>query len=267
MKKTILLFCAFFSFSIMFAQQKISGTIKDSNNEPLPGANILEKGTSNGASSDFNGNFSLTVQEGATLVISFAGFETKEINVANKSVFNITLSDGLQLDEVVIVGSRNAKRTAVDTPVPVDIIDVQDLATKNGKVEVNDILQYAAPSFNATKQSGSDGADHVVPASWGGERYTRYNLSWRDERTSAINPDLKIQALYLANIIVGWRSSDGIWDASFFVKNVIDDVDLTNIQGYYSDYSILGGDGLSSKFYAGNANMGRQIGAQIVYNF
>lgn len=165
MKKTILLFYAFFSFSIMFAQQKISGTIKDSNNEPLPGANILEKGTSNGASSDFNGNFSLTVQEGATLVISFAGFETKEVNVANKSVFNITLSDGLQLDEVVIVGSRNAKRTAVDTPVPVDIIDVQDLATKNGKVEVNDILQYAAPSFNATKQSGSDGADHVVPAS------------------------------------------------------------------------------------------------------
>ena len=73
--------------------------------------------------------------------------------------------------------------------------------------------------------------------------------------------------MYLANIIVGWRSSDGIWDASFFVKNIIDDVDLTNIQGYYSDYSILGGDGLSSKFYAGNANMGRQIGAQIVYNF
>ena len=48
---------------------------------------------------------------------------------------------------------------------------------------------------------------------------------------------------------------------------IIADVDLTNIQGYYSDYSILGGDGLSSEFYAGNANMGRQIGAQIVYNF
>ena len=65
----------------------------------------------------------------------------------------------------MIVGSRNAKRTAVDTPVPVDVIDVGSLAAKNGKVEVNDLLQYAAPSFNATKQSGSDGADHVVPAS------------------------------------------------------------------------------------------------------
>jgi len=49
--------------------------------------------------------------------------------------------------------------------VPVDVIDVAELATKNGSVEITQILQYAAPSFNATKQSGSDGADHIVPAS------------------------------------------------------------------------------------------------------
>ena len=123
------------------------------------------------------------------------------------------------------------------------------------------------PVNDAAETSLTFYLDHVVPASWGGERYTRYNLSWRDERTNAINPDLKIKALYLANIIVGWRSADEVWDASFFVKNITDDVDITNIQGYYSDYSILGGDGLPSKFYAGNTNMGRQIGAQIVYNF
>ena len=123
------------------------------------------------------------------------------------------------------------------------------------------------PVNDAAESSLTFYLDHVVPASWGGERYTRYNLSWRDERTNAINPDLKIKALYLANIIVGWRSADEVWDASFFVKNITDDVDITNIQGYYSDYSILGGDGLPSKFYAGNTNMGRQIGAQIIYNF
>ncbi len=123
------------------------------------------------------------------------------------------------------------------------------------------------PVNDAAESSLTFYLDHVVPASWGGERYTRYNLSWRDERSNAINPDLKIKALYLANIIVGWRSADEVWDASFFVKNITDDVDITNIQGYYSDYSILGGDGLPSKFYAGNTNMGRQIGAQIVYNF
>jgi iron complex outermembrane receptor protein len=165
MKKNIILFLAFFSCSIIFAQQKISGIIKDSNNEFLPGANIIEKGTSNGTNSDFSGAFKLTVKENATLIISFSGFETQEIPVNGNSNFTIILKEGLQLDEVVIVGSRNAKRTAVDTPVPIDVIDVGDLAAKNGKVEVNDILQYAAPSFNATKQSGSDGADHVVPAS------------------------------------------------------------------------------------------------------
>jgi len=109
--------------------------------------------------------------------------------------------------------------------------------------------------------------DHTVPAYWGGERYTRYNVSWRDERTSSINPDLKIKALVLANLIVGWRSSDGVWDASFFVKNALDDVDLSHIQAYYSDYHLPGGGSLPSKFYAANTNMGRQLGAQLVYNF
>ena len=165
MKKNIFLFLAFFSFSIIYAQQKITGLIKDSNNEFLPGANIIEKGTSNGTNSDFNGAFALNVKDNAILIISYSGFETQEVPVNGNSNFTIILKEGLQLDEIVIVGSRNAKRTAVDTPVPIDVIDVGNLAAKNGKVEVNDILQYAAPSFNATKQSGSDGADHVVPAS------------------------------------------------------------------------------------------------------
>ena len=82
-----------------------------------------------------------------------------------------------------------------------------------------------------------------------------------------INADIKIPALYLANIIVGWKSGDGVWDASVFVKNITDDVALSHIQGYYSDYALPGGSGLASKFYAGNTNMGRQLGAQIVYNF
>lgn len=163
-KLTLLLFALVYS-SFIFSQTKITGTIKDANNQALPGANIIEKGTTNGTNSDLNGAFNLTVSENAILVISFAGFDTQEIPVNGKTNFAITLQEGLELDEVVIVGSRNPKRTALDTAVPIDVIDVQELATINGKVEVNDILQYAAPSFNATRQSGSDGADHIVPAS------------------------------------------------------------------------------------------------------
>lgn len=70
-----------------------------------------------------------------------------------------------ELQEVQIVGSRNTKRTVVNSAVPIDIINMKDLTTQSGKIEINQLLQYIAPSFNANKQSGSDGADHVDPAS------------------------------------------------------------------------------------------------------
>jgi iron complex outermembrane receptor protein len=69
------------------------------------------------------------------------------------------------LKEVQIVGSRNTKRTVVNSAVPIDVINVKDVTTQSGKLEINELLQYVAPSFNANKQSGSDGADHVDPAS------------------------------------------------------------------------------------------------------
>ena len=71
-----------------------------------------------------------------------------------------------ELEEVTVqaVGSRNTKRTVVDSPVAVDIINVQDMVTKTGQIEITSLLQYLAPSFNASKQSGSDGADHIDPA-------------------------------------------------------------------------------------------------------
>ena len=70
-----------------------------------------------------------------------------------------------QIQEVQIVGSRNTKRTVLNSAVPIDIINIKEVTTQSGKIEINELLQYLAPSFNANKQSGSDGADHVDPAS------------------------------------------------------------------------------------------------------
>jgi iron complex outermembrane receptor protein len=70
-----------------------------------------------------------------------------------------------QLQEVQLVGSRNTKRTVTNSAVPIDIINIKDVTTQSGKIEINELLQYLAPSFNANKQSGSDGSDHVDPAS------------------------------------------------------------------------------------------------------
>ena len=152
--------------SFLFAQKDISGIVKDNSGNALPGVNIVEKGTQNGVSTDMNGSYKIKVNNGATLVFSYVGFSEFE-KTATEAVINVTLSEegGQILKEVQIVGSRNSKRTIVNSAVPIDIINVKDVTTQSGKLEINELLQYVAPSFNANKQSGSDGADHVDPAS------------------------------------------------------------------------------------------------------
>ncbi|MDN5423463.1 MAG: TonB-dependent receptor, partial [Chryseobacterium sp.] len=77
---------------------------------------------------------------------------------------NDTISKESKIEEVSITGSRNKKRTVTNTPVPVDVIDIKQVSQSTGQIEVNQLLQFAAPSFNSNKQSGSDGADSVDPA-------------------------------------------------------------------------------------------------------
>lgn len=153
-----------FSINFSFAQN-VTGLVTDASGTPIAGVNVVEKGTTNGVVTDFDGKYSIAVDGNATLVFSYVGSNTQEIAVNNRTTINVTLEDGVSLDEVVLVGSRSPKRTSVDTAVAIDVIDVSEVTTQVGKVEINELLQYAAPSFNANKQSGSDGADHIDPAS------------------------------------------------------------------------------------------------------
>lgn len=150
----------------MLAQKEVSGVVKDKTGQPLPGVNIIEKGTQNGISTDMTGQYKLNVQEGATLVFTYIGYKTVS-KVVKTAVIDVDLSEDneQELKEVQIVGSRNAKRTVVNSAVPIDIISIKEVTTQSGKIEINQLLQYVAPSFNANKQSGSDGSDHVDPAS------------------------------------------------------------------------------------------------------
>lgn len=163
MKKLILL-TAWFITGSLWAQKQVTGTVTDENGEPLAGVNIIEKGTNNGTTSDFSGTYQISVDENAILLFSYIGFTSAEERVAGKDIIDIRLKEGIELAEIQLVGSRSFKRTAVDTSVPVDVIDIQEIATQGGRIEINELLQYAAPSFNANKQSGSDGADHIDPA-------------------------------------------------------------------------------------------------------
>ncbi|MDY8137741.1 TonB-dependent receptor [Aquimarina sp. 2201CG5-10] len=148
-------------------QREIKGNVKDSNGSPLPGANVLVKGTSTGAQTDFEGNFTISLSGDASiLVISYIGFETTEVDVTGKDFISVTLKDAsAQLDDVVIVGSRNPSRTATQTAVPIDVIDITEIATQGPQTSVNEILNYVAPSFTSQTQTVSDGTDHIDPAS------------------------------------------------------------------------------------------------------
>lgn len=161
----LMLFC-FCSFSVM--GQTLEGKVIDENGNPLPYANVVEKGTTNGTVTDDNGRFSLSPNQLPTeLEFSLLGFSNVSQAVrASSTNLTITLIErGVSLNEVVLVGSRNPSRTAIETPVPVDVIDLADLTTQGPQTSINEILNYVAPSFTSQTQTVSDGTDHIDPAS------------------------------------------------------------------------------------------------------
>jgi len=151
--------------SSTLAAQTIKGKVTDSSGEGLPYMNIVEKGnTSNGIVSSDNGEFSITVGSLPTsLVVSSMGFETKTVNVTDASYLTIVVNEDNALDEVVVTGSRNKPRTILDSPVPIDNIDVAELV-QSGKPTLDRMLTFKVPSFNSQNQAISDATAHYDPA-------------------------------------------------------------------------------------------------------
>lgn len=149
-----------------FAQTVIKGNVSDLEGGSLPGATVIEKGTTNGAVTDLDGNFTIEVTKTpATLVFSYIGYTTQEIEVNAQVTLRVLLESGsYSLSGVEVVGTRSLNRSATESMSPIDVIDVSAVTAANGQLDINQLLQYTAPSFNSNRQSGSDGADHIDPA-------------------------------------------------------------------------------------------------------
>ena len=97
MKTKLRLFSTFllaFMVQFAFAQEKtITGTVSGSDGLPLIGATVLVKGTNTGASTDFDGNYSIKAAQGATLVFSFVGYETQEVRVGSSNSINLVMQE------------------------------------------------------------------------------------------------------------------------------------------------------------------------------
>ena len=166
MKRVFLLLLGVMCVITLNAQKTITGIVTGEGEGPLIGATVLAKGASGGTVTDLDGNFSLNVPEDVnTLVVSFVGFTTIEVDIDGRSVINVELPTGEILDEVVIVGSRSAGRTKLESAVPVDVLDIKDLARAAPQTNLNQMLNYVAPSFTSNTQTISDGTDHIDPAS------------------------------------------------------------------------------------------------------
>jgi iron complex outermembrane receptor protein len=113
-----------------------------------------------------DGSFSIRVPDNAqTLVVTYIGYAIQEVPVGDGSPLNITLTDDEQaLSEIIVIGSRSAGRTKLESAVPVDVLDVSKLLTTAPQTNLNQMLNYVAPSFTSNTQTISDGTDHIDPA-------------------------------------------------------------------------------------------------------
>ncbi|MBX0288907.1 TonB-dependent receptor [Hymenobacter sp. HSC-4F20] len=166
MKQNLLVATLCVASASAFAQgQTLSGRIVDSAGKPVIGATVVEKGTNNGTATGNDGRFTLKARTATPrLLVSSIGYASQEVAASGGEV-SVTLADASTgLGEVQVVGSRSQNRSVTDSPSPVDIIDLREVTTKTGQLDVNQLLQFVAPSFNSNRQTGSDGADHVDPA-------------------------------------------------------------------------------------------------------
>lgn len=156
--KEILFLLSLFYIGLMQAQT-VSGTVSDQTG-PLPGANVLVKGTTNGTQTDFDGNYSIEAESDATLVFSYIGFKTLEVSVNGRTSINVTMEeDASQLDEVVVTGYGSQAK--------------KDLTGAVAVVDTDELLSVPATTFTQQLQGRAAGVNIVNDSRAGGAATVR----------------------------------------------------------------------------------------------
>lgn len=164
-KKTTLSFMVFFTttFSLLFSQNiTVSGQVTDASSVPLPGVNIQVKGTSNGTSTDFDGNYKISANQGDVLIFSFVGFKAKEVSVKGNTLNTTLEEDASLLDEVVITafGVAKKQKSLGYSVTQVKASDV-NLTGQNNALEALQ-GQVAGVQINRTSGSAGGGVDILI---------------------------------------------------------------------------------------------------------
>src|SRR5688572_18337617 len=154
--KLLMLLLGTMMASIVYGQSQVSGTVTDQQNQPLPGVNVLVKGSTQGATTDANGKYQMAVpNSNAILTFSFIGFTSEERVVGNQTVVDVKMQEDIQsLQEVVVVGYGTVKKSDLTGSVT----SIKADAFKDMPVtSVDQALQARAPGVNVTQSSSAPG--------------------------------------------------------------------------------------------------------------
>ena len=202
----------------IYAQNKqITGHVVDTKGEPAIGASILEKGTTNGTITDFDGNFKLSVSSKAILQISYIGYKTQEIAVGNKTKLNITMEEDTEvLDEVVVVGYGAQKKESVVGAI--SQVSSKELL-KSPAANVSQAIAGKIPGVITSQTSGAPGADDMKiyirgRASFAGDNQPLILVDGVEREFSQIAPD-DIESISTlkdasATAVYGVRGANGV---------------------------------------------------------
>ena len=157
LKKLFLSSLILLTSTIMYAQSEIKGTVLDDLGETVIGATVLEKGTTNGTITDFDGNFSLKVDAGKTLVISYVGYKTIEVPAQNG--MTVTLSEDAEMLEELVVTGYTVQRKA-DLTGAISMVSVDEMSKQNENNPMK-ALQGRVPGMNISADGNPSGAATV----------------------------------------------------------------------------------------------------------
>ena len=157
LKKLFLSFVLLSVSTLMYAQTEIKGTVVDTKGETIIGATVMEKGTSNGTITDFDGNFTIKVKEGAILVFTYIGYQTTEVP-AQQDMKVTMVDDAEVLQEVVVTGYTTQRKA--DLTGAISTVSVDEIAKQNENNPMK-ALQGRVPGMNITADGNPSGAATV----------------------------------------------------------------------------------------------------------
>ncbi|MBN8853403.1 MAG: hypothetical protein BGO55_18255 [Sphingobacteriales bacterium 50-39] len=220
MRKPILLSILLIAYIYAHAQITLTGKVVDAKSgAPIEGASIKLKNSKGGTYTGNNGGFTLSARPGDILEITSIGYVKQTVGV-NSNETNITIAMepiSSELKEIVFVGSRGAGRAKTETPVPVDIIKINQVDLPTAKMDLTSVLNVAAPSFNYNKQSGADGADHI-------DLGTLRGLG-PDQTLVLINGKRRHQTAFVALFGTRGRGASGV-DLNAFPEASVDRIEI-----------------------------------------